>query len=133
MPVSLVGTRNAAPTDRTREERAMVLLSTRAVRATDGTLLGHVRGGVLLNRNLDFIDHINQIVYPEGALPFGSRGTATLFLDDVRISTNVRLFDAADGRAGSGERRAIGTAFRTERTSMPSWAWSRMKRSACWT
>ena len=32
------------------------------------------------------IDHINRIVYPEGALPFGSEGTATLFLDDVRIT-----------------------------------------------
>lgn len=103
VPVRLVATRNAAPTDRSIEDRAMVLLSTRAVRAPDGRLLGHVQGGMLLNRNLPFIDHINAIVYPEGALPFGSRGTATLFLDDVRISTNVRLFGAEK------EERAIGT------------------------
>jgi two-component system, NtrC family, sensor kinase len=101
--VPLVATRNAAPTERTQEERAMVLLSTRAVRAPDGRLLGHVQAGVLLNRNLTFIDHINQIVYPENSLPFGSLGTATLFLDDVRISTNVRLF------GGESEERAIGT------------------------
>ena len=103
VPVSLVATRNAAPTQREREERAMVLLSNHAVRSPDGRVLGHVQGGVLLNRNLPFIDHINEIVYPEGALPFGSRGTATLFLDDVRISTNVRLFGPAR------EERAIGT------------------------
>lgn len=103
VPVPLVSTRNAAPTERVREERAMVLLSTRSVRAPDGQLLGHVRAGVLLNRNLPFIDHINEIVYPEGSLPFGSRGTATLFLDDVRISTNVRLFGPAK------DERAIGT------------------------
>ena len=103
VPVPLVNTRNAAPTERVREERAMVLLSTRSVRAPDGRLLGHVRAGVLLNRNLPFIDHINEIVYPEGSLPFGSRGTATLFLDDVRISTNVRLFGPAQ------DERAIGT------------------------
>ncbi len=106
VPVPLVSTRNAAPTARTREERAMVLLSTRPVRAPDGRLLGHVQGGMLLNRNLGFIDHINQIVYPPGSLPFaewGSRGTATLFLDDVRISTNVRLFGPAQ------DERAIGT------------------------
>ena len=101
--VRLVATRNAAPTDRSVEQRAMVLLSTHAVRTPDGRLLGHVQGGMLLNRNLPFIDHINGIVYPEGALPFGSRGTATLFLDDVRISTNVRLF------GGEKEERAIGT------------------------
>jgi two-component system, NtrC family, sensor kinase len=101
--VPLVPTRNAAPSERTVEERAMVVLATTPVRDPQGTLLGHVQAGVLLNRNLPFIDHINEIVYPEGALPFGSRGTATLFLDDVRISTNVRLF------GGESQDRAIGT------------------------
>jgi C4-dicarboxylate-specific signal transduction histidine kinase len=66
-------------------------------------VVGLLRGGVLLNRNLAFIDHINEIVYPAGSLPFGSQGTATLFLDDVRISTNVRLFGEEGGQ------RAIGT------------------------
>ncbi len=101
--VPLVATRNAAPTGRTHEERALVLLATRAVRAPDGRVLGQVQAGVLLNRNLAFIDHINEIVYPEGSLPFGSRGTATLFLGDVRVSTNVRLFGAEK------DERAIGT------------------------
>ena len=101
--VALVPTRNAAPTQRTREERAMVMLATQPVRAPDGTTLGWVQGGLLLNRNLPFIDHVNEIVYPEGSLPFGSQGTATLFLDDVRISTNVRLFGA------ESDERAIGT------------------------
>ena len=106
VPVTLVATRNAAPTGRAVEDRALVLVANRSVRGADGTLLGHVQAGVLLNRNLPFIDHINQIVYPEGSLPFsewGSRGTATLFLDDVRISTNVRLF------GGEDSERAIGT------------------------
>ena len=101
--VPLVETRNAAPTDRAREDRAMVLLSTRAVQGADGRPLGHLQAGLLLNRNLPFIDHINEIVYPKGSLPYGSRGTATLFLDDVRISTNVRLFGAEQ------DERAIGT------------------------
>ncbi len=101
--VSLVNTRNAAPTSRTHEERAMVVLSDAVVRRADGSVLAWLQAGVLLNRNLPFIDHINAIVYPEGSLPIGSLGTATLFLDDVRISTNVRLFGAG------GEARAIGT------------------------
>lgn len=54
---------------------------------------GALVGGVLLNKNLDFIDTINALVYREQSLPEGSKGTATLFLDDVRISTNVRLFE----------------------------------------
>ena len=98
--ITLVPTPNAAPTDRREEDRALVILAVAPVHGTDGRLVGYLRGGVLLNRNLAFIDHLNEIVYPEGSLPFGSQGTATLFLDDVRISTNVRLF---------GRERAIGT------------------------
>ena len=106
VPVPLRPTQNAAPTTRTAEVRAMVLVATRAVRDGAGLLVGHLQGGVLLNRNLPFIDHINEIVYPAGSLPFaewGSRGTATLFLDDVRISTNLRLFGSVE------QERAIGT------------------------
>ena len=100
--VPIVPTRNAAPSERNVEDRAMVVLATAPVHNAGGTLVGHIQAGVLLNRNLGFIDHINEIVYPEGSLPFGSRGTATLFLDDVRITTNVRLF-------GQEAARAIGT------------------------
>jgi len=98
-----------------------VLLARHPVVGADGVLLGVLQGGILLNRNLAFIDHINAIVYPAGSLPFGSRGTATLFLDDVRISTNVRLFTGSDAdaysaapghggeRASTAQNRAIGT------------------------
>lgn len=92
--VPLVETRAAVPTDKTVETRGMVVHV--AAPAPGGVLLG----GVLLNRNLGFIDEINTIVYPEASLAEGSQGTATLFLDDVRISTNVRLFE---------DVRALGT------------------------
>jgi signal transduction histidine kinase len=107
--VPLVATRNAQPTQRSHEDRAMVLQASAPVRDAAGRLLAWVQAGVLLNQNLPFIDHINAIVYPDGALPFGSRGTATLFLDDVRISTNVRLFGADGAQAGADGQRAIGT------------------------
>ncbi len=98
--ITLVHTPNAAPTHRTREDRAMVAASVALVRDTTGQPVAMLVGGVLMNQNLGFIDHINRVVYPEGSLPFGSQGTATLFLDDVRITTNVRLFQS---------ERAIGT------------------------
>jgi len=120
--VPLLPTRNARPADRAQEDRAMMVLADAPVAAADGRSLGRIQAGVLLNRNLAFIDHINAIVYPEGSLPFGSRGTATLFLDDVRISTNVRLFAnappetpavaaeaAAPEERAAREARAIGT------------------------
>lgn len=103
LAVPLLPTLNAAPTERQVEQRAMVMIARAPVHDAAGRLRGHLQGGVLLNRNLGFIDHINEIVYPEGSLPPLSKGTATLFLDDVRISTNVRLFESSRGE------RAIGT------------------------
>jgi signal transduction histidine kinase len=99
----LVATEGAAPTERTVEDRGLVLVADAPVTDARGTVLGRLRGGVLLNHNLGFIDHINEIVYPAGSLAFGSQGTATLFLDDVRVSTNVRLF------GDPAAERAIGT------------------------
>jgi two-component system, NtrC family, sensor kinase len=94
----LVPTANAAPTERLEETRGMVVHSAAPVAFGPGK--GALVGGTLLNHNLDFIDTINDLVYRALSLPEGSQGTATLFLDDVRISTNVRLFE---------EKRALGT------------------------
>jgi signal transduction histidine kinase len=97
--LELVPTPNALPTDRIEETRGMVVHSAAPLTLAGGRRAALV-GGVLLNQNLVFIDTINDLVYRDASLPEGSRGTATLFLDDVRISTNVRLFEG---------RRALGT------------------------
>lgn len=89
--IRLVPTEAAVPTDRVAETRGMVLHTASPVEL--GGRPAALVGGVLLNRNLTFIDTINDLVYTEASLTEGSRGTATLFLDDVRISTNVRLFE----------------------------------------
>lgn len=97
----LVPTKAALPTTRDRENRGMIVHTAAAVSAGEGTLVA----GVLLNGNLDFIDTINALVYPEASLTEGSRGTTTLFLEDVRVSTNVRLFENV---------RALGTRVSVE-------------------
>lgn len=97
--LDLVPTPNAAPTDRDTETRGMVIHSAGPV-FLEGRQQAALVGGLLLNQNLEFIDTINDLVYREASLPEGSHGTATLFLDDVRITTNVRLFEG---------RRALGT------------------------
>jgi two-component system NtrC family sensor kinase len=97
--LELVPTPNAVPTDRNTETRGMVVHSASPVSLGDDRSAALV-GGTLLNQNLVFIDTINDLVYREASLPEGSQGTATLFLDDVRISTNVRLFE---------DKRALGT------------------------
>ncbi|ABR90877.1 signal transduction histidine kinase [Janthinobacterium sp. Marseille] len=98
--LELLSTSNAAPTKKTAEKSGMVIHSATPVYDDDGKLLGVLEGGMLLNQNLGFVDTINSLVYAEGSLPEGSAGTATLFIDDVRIATNVRLF---------GNKRALGT------------------------
>src|SRR5262249_47325071 len=97
--LDLVPTPNAVPTDRSTETHGMVVHAASPAALPDGAT-GALVGGILLNQNLEFIDTINELVYQEASLPEGSQGTATLFLDDVRISTNVRLFEG---------RRALGT------------------------
>ncbi|MCS0502018.1 sensor histidine kinase [Ancylobacter mangrovi] len=97
--LELIPTPAAAPTTRTVETPGMVVHAACPVTLASG---GHgaLVGGILLNRNLAFIDAINDLVYRKASLPEGSEGTATLFLEDVRISTNVRLFQ---------DTRALGT------------------------
>jgi len=96
----VIPTPNARPDSRQAETGGLVIHAAAPVRDAGGRLIGVLTGGVLLNKNLDFIDRLNAIVYPDGALPLGSAGTTTLFLGDVRVATNVRLF---------GDTRAIGT------------------------
>lgn len=103
--VTLRPTANAAPTDRTLEARGMVVHAAAPVFDQAGALVAILHGGTLLNHNLGFIDTINALVYQPESLPRGSQGTATLFLDDTRIATNVRLFH--------GER-ALGTRVSRE-------------------
>ena len=97
---NILTTANATPDERANEERGLVIHAAAPVRDAAGRLRGVLAGGVLLNKNLEFIDRLNEIVYPAGALLLGSQGTATLFLGDVRVATNVRLFEGG---------RAIGT------------------------
>lgn len=96
--IPLIETKAAVPTTRLAEDRGMIVHT-----ATHVDVAGHegvLVGGTLLNRNLDFIDTINDLVYRVTDTTEDRQGTATLFLEDVRVSTNVRLFE---------DVRALGT------------------------
>lgn len=97
----LVDTPYSRPIEKKVEDRGMVL---RVIYPIHDLLVDDVvavlDAGVLLNGNFHFVDTIRDLVYGEGSLMEGSIGTVTVFLDDVRISTNVPL--------SKGER-ALGT------------------------
>lgn len=48
-------------------------------------------GGILLNRNFLLIDDVRRIVFPPSPERNDTAGTTTIFLDDVRVATNVLL------------------------------------------
>lgn len=102
--IEIVSTRGSVADPRTEETRGLVLHAASPVTMPDGRPAALV-GGALLNQNLAFVDTINDLIYHGAGLPEGSTGTVTLFLGDVRISTNVRLFQ---------DRRAIGTRVSEE-------------------
>ncbi|MCK0746482.1 sensor histidine kinase [Chromohalobacter nigrandesensis] len=94
-------TPQAAPSDRQRETRGMVIRTLYPIHDEQGNLRLLLDGGRLLNGAADTVDDIRDLVYGPGTLPQGSTGSVTLFLDDVRIATNVRL---ANGERALGTR-----------------------------
>jgi two-component system NtrC family sensor kinase len=103
--MAIAPTPRARPTGATEIRSGMMLRAAAPVSTPAGRLLGVLDGGVLLNRNYGIVDKIRRTVFKEGEYEGRPVGTATIFQNDVRISTNVR---AADGT------RAIGTQASAE-------------------
>ncbi len=103
--LELLPTPRARPTQRRQEDRGMMIRALYPLKNAAGEVQALLDGGVLLNRNFAFVDGIRDLVYGPGSLIEGSIGTVTVFLEDVRISTNVPLKE--------GER-ALGTRVSDE-------------------
>jgi len=82
------------------ERAAMCLVVAAPVQDTVGTIVGVLYGGVMLNNDNRLVDRVKRILFEGVQFDGKDAGTATIFLDDLRIATNV---------AGHDGRRAIGT------------------------
>ncbi len=71
------------------ENSGMVLKSAHPVLDENGEVLGALMGGILLNRNHEIVDRIKTILFKDAKHRGKEIGTATIFLGDLRISTNV--------------------------------------------
>ena len=71
------------------EDRGLVVMSAAPIQK-GSTVLGAVYGGVLVNRNSGLVDSIRNIVYDDESYGGAPVGTATIFLNDVRVATTVR-------------------------------------------
>jgi len=85
----LIPTPKAKPIEKVEETSGMVLKSAHPVIDFNGKVLGVLTGGVLLNRNYEIVDRIKNIVFKDAKFQGKEIGTATIFLGDLRISTNV--------------------------------------------
>jgi two-component system NtrC family sensor kinase len=85
------------PRARTRmetfETEGMMLMAAAPIFDQDYELIGIVYGGTMLNGNYAIVDKIKQTVYEDLIYDGKDIGTATIFQDDVRISTNVKNED----------------------------------------
>ena len=89
----------------TEETAGMILKAAAPIFDREGNFLGVVYGGKLLNKNYEIVDEVKQTVFQGLKYKGEDIGTATIFQDDVRISTNVRNKDGS---------RAIGTRVMEE-------------------
>ena len=74
----------------TDETDGMMLKAAAPIFDAEGNFIGVVYGGILLNRNYDIVDKVKATVFQNVVYEGKDIGTATIFQDDVRISTNVK-------------------------------------------
>jgi len=103
--ITFIPTPRASPHADNRETSGMMLQAAAPILKEDGSLIGVLAGGVLVNRNYEIVDRIKGIVFKEGQYKGRETGTATILQNDLRISTNVK------DELG---RRAVGTLLMAE-------------------
>jgi len=103
--IRLTHTPKAKPRLQEEETSGMILKAAAPVLDDDGSLIGVLYGGTLINRNYELVDEVKNTVYQDALYKGKSEGTATIFQGNLRISTNVT------DRSGA---RAIGTQVSAE-------------------
>jgi len=102
--IGLLPTPRAAPREEEEETSGMALAVAVPV-FEEGELIGVIYGGLLLNRNQTIVDTVRDTVFQHEIYKGRNIGTATIFFNDLRISTNVMTPDG---------KRAIGTRVSKE-------------------
>ncbi|HXC93604.1 MAG TPA: cache domain-containing protein, partial [Geobacteraceae bacterium] len=103
--INVIPTERAKPEQKKSERSGMMMVASAPIRNGRGDVVGALYGGVLLNGNNAVVDRIKKIVFEGVQFEGKDVGTATIFLDDIRITTNVQTLD---------NKRAIGTRLSAE-------------------
>ncbi|BDM62792.1 two-component sensor histidine kinase [Shewanella sp. NFH-SH190041] len=105
--IPLMATLRAQPPKKQFETDGMLSRTLLPIPNAKGEVSWYLDGGILFNRNTHIVDTIRNLVYDRGTLPERSIGTVTIFLDNVRISTNVPLHFFP--KEGEDRGRALGS------------------------
>ncbi|MCC6126075.1 MAG: cache domain-containing protein [Pirellulales bacterium] len=98
--IQVIPTEAARPTKDTLRTEGMVAAAAVPVFDDRGQMQAVLYGGDLLNRRYEIVDSIKRQVFRDEVYRGDEIGTVTIFLGDLRISTNVKTEDGA---------RAVGT------------------------
>jgi len=100
----IIPTQRARKRDDLYEDRGMVIKAAAPI-VLNGRTIGIIYGAKLLNNNFEFVDRIHSLVFRDDKVNGLDVGTATIFMGDLRISTNVKKMD---------HTRAVGTQVSEE-------------------
>lgn len=103
--MNIIYTPMAKPRLDSIETTGMMIKAAAPIFDDKGSFIGVLYGGKLLNRNYDIVDKVKETVYQNQIYKGKDIGTATIFQNDLRISTNVKRDDGS---------RAIGTRVSEE-------------------
>jgi two-component system NtrC family sensor kinase len=99
--IEVLETPAAMPTTDRERDTGLVMAAVTPIRDVDEVIVGYLFGGILLNRRDQLVDGIRREVFFGEAFEGAPIGTVTIFLDDLRIATNVL---DEQGRRAEGTR-----------------------------
>jgi two-component system NtrC family sensor kinase len=103
--INFIDTPLARDRDETEETSGLMLKTVAPIFDEQHRFIGTVYGANLINRNFEIVDKVKHTVYENVIYKGQDVGTATIFQDDLRVSTNVKNEDGT---------RAIGTRVSEE-------------------
>lgn len=104
-PIEIKSTAKARPTDKRVLQSVMAKEYAVPLFDSGGQVRAVLYGGRVVNRDYTFVDRVREMVFGKEVYKDKPVGTVTIFLDDVRIATNVQDKDG---------HRAIGTRVSDE-------------------
>jgi two-component system, NtrC family, sensor kinase len=102
--IQVMPTQRARQINKTFETNGMCIKAATPV-IKSGRFIGVIYGAKILNKNFELVDRIKKLLFKDEQMDKYEIGTVTIFMDDVRISTNVNNIDGT---------RAVGTRISEE-------------------